>query len=116
MNAINVIQPYKYLGMWVFDDKEREILHEPFVNGADTILDYWVKDIQGAENGFLILFSETPFPNYQYKLSWLREEFGGNWYKIFYLDMEGWLCPALFKYFTAAPSEIFLQIKPLLPK
>jgi len=25
--------------------------------------------------------------------------------------MEGWLCPALFKYFTAAPKTLYAQIK-----
>ena len=27
------------------------------------------------------------------------------------LDMEGWLCPALFKYFDAAPAHIYPQFK-----
>jgi hypothetical protein len=26
--------------------------------------------------------------------------------------MEGWLCPALFKYFESAPKEIFLKAEP----
>jgi len=26
--------------------------------------------------------------------------------------MEGWLCPALFKYFEAAPPKIYAQFKP----
>lgn len=112
MNTINVIKPYKYLDTWVFDDASLNITHEPFVNGADTIIDALVAQVNNADNGFLLLFSQNPFPNYQYEFKWLREEFGGNWYE--FVDsstMEGWLCPALLKYFLSAPSEIFIQIK-----
>jgi hypothetical protein len=34
MNAINVISPYKYLGMWVFDDPRVGLSQEPFVAGV----------------------------------------------------------------------------------
>ena len=36
----------------------------------------------------------------------------GNWYYSPELDMEGWLCPALLKYFDEAPRELFVQVKP----
>ena len=39
MNAINIIAPYKYLGMWVFDDPRVGLVQEPFVSGADTMID-----------------------------------------------------------------------------
>jgi hypothetical protein len=29
------------------------------------------------------------------------------------LDMEGWLCPALFRYFEEAPKALYAQVKPL---
>jgi hypothetical protein len=38
MNAINIIAPYKYLGMWVFDDPRVGLVQEPFVSGADTMI------------------------------------------------------------------------------
>ena len=38
MNAINVISPYKYHGMWVFDDSRVGLMQEPFVAGADTMI------------------------------------------------------------------------------
>jgi hypothetical protein len=41
-----------------------------------------------------------------------REEFGGNWYFAPDYQIEGWLCPALFKYFEASPDRIFVQVKP----
>jgi hypothetical protein len=29
------------------------------------------------------------------------------------LDMEGWLCPALFRYFDQAPKQLYAQVKAL---
>jgi len=71
-----------------------------FVAGADTWIDRVVADIPDAEKGFTLIFSGSPFPGHQYRLDWRREEGGGNWYYSIDLDMEGWLCPALFRYFT----------------
>ena len=41
----------------------------------------------------------------------LSEDVGGNWYAWDEQDMQGWLCPALFKYFKIAPRNIFVDIK-----
>jgi hypothetical protein len=48
VNAINVIAPYRYLGMWVFDDPRVELVAEPFVGGADTMIDQITADIPNA--------------------------------------------------------------------
>jgi hypothetical protein len=111
MNAINVIAPYKHLGMWVFDDPRVGLVQEPFVSGADTMIDRIVKDIPDADNGFALIFSSSPFPSHQFKLVWRREDRGGNWYYSDLLDLEGWLCPALFRYFADAPGELYVQVK-----
>ncbi len=39
MNSINVIAPYKHLGMWIFDDERVGLVKEPFVAGADAMMD-----------------------------------------------------------------------------
>ncbi len=112
MNAINVIAPYKYLGMWVFDDPRAGLVQEPFVSGADTMIDRVVSDIPNAEDGFILVFSADAFPGHQFRLDWRRTESGGNWYFSPDFDIEGWLCPALFKYFDEAPKHIYVQVKP----
>ena len=61
-------------------------------------------------SGFRLLFSGSPFPGYEHELAWVSEEYGGNWYRWRDGNMEGWLCPALFKYFDAAPERIFCSI------
>lgn len=107
MNAIRVLAPYKYEGMWVFDDPAVGLVREPFVAGIDTMIDRLVVSIPDAAAGFRLIFSPTPFPGYTVKLEWRREEFGGNWYYSPQFEMEGWLCPALFKYFNLAPPELY---------
>ena len=54
----------------------------------------------------------TPFPGYTAKLEWRREEPGGNWYYSPRFGLKGWLCPALLKYFTEAPTEIYVKPAP----
>jgi len=58
----------------------------------------------GAADGFRLLFSPAPFPGYTVKLEWRRKESGGNWYFCQQLNVKGWLCPALLRYFEEAPS------------
>lgn len=107
MNSIFVLAPYKYEGLWVFDDPNVGLVREPFVSGIDVMIDRLVADIPNAEQGFRLLFSPTPFPGYTVNLEWRRTEFGGNWYWCPQYQMEGWLCPALFKYFAEAPQELY---------
>jgi hypothetical protein len=110
-NSIFVIRPYKWSGLWVFDDPQRGLDKEPFVGGADTMIDVATRSIPDAEQGFVAVFSAGPFPDAQIVLEWVREEGGGNVYRWPEQGMEGWLCPALLKYFQKPPRQLFLQIK-----
>ena len=108
-NFLQVIFPYKYEGTWVFDDADKELDKEPFVLGADEMLDSMVTDIPDASDGFKLLFSHGPFPGYLAHGRWIRKELDGNWYRLDDPPIEGWLCPALLKYFDSPPSEIFAK-------
>ena len=112
MNAITVIAPYRHLGMWVFDDARVGLAAEPFVGGANTLIDRATAGLPDAEGGFVMVFSATGFPGAQFRLEWRRPESSGNVYYSPDFDAEGWLCPALLKYFDDPPHEIHLQIKP----
>ena len=112
MNAINVIAPYKWVGMWGFDDPRGGLEKEPFVAGADTMIEMIAADIHDAANGFVLVFSGTPFPGHQFRFDFQRaDNDGGNWYRSEEYKIEGWLCPALFKYFSEAPKHIYVQAK-----
>jgi hypothetical protein len=109
MNALMIIKPYKYAGQWVFDDGATDLLREPFVAGIDTMIDKLTVNLKWASSGFKLLFSAGEFPNHDVRLDWQREDCGGNWYWCKDYNMEGWLCPALFKYFEVAPKHIFVS-------
>ena len=89
----------------------KDTVQEPFVAGADAIIEGMVSSIPNAEQGFTLLFSAGPFPGHQAVFEWRRAELGGNWYYSPLLNAEGWLCPALFKDFESAPEKIYAQFK-----
>jgi hypothetical protein len=107
------IYPYKFKGSWVFDFPEKYLDKEAFVQGADKIIDYITRDIAGAEDGFVLVFSDTPIVNSNYTLTFLRSEFGGSWYRLVTETqfIDGWLCPALFKFFPKAPECIYVAVR-----
>jgi hypothetical protein len=107
-----LLKPYKLHGTWVFDDPAVNLHQEPFVLGIDEMLDRLTSKIPDAKNGFRLIFSPQPFPGYEAKLELRREEYGGNWYFSPTYQMEGWLCPALFKYFDQAPAELYARAEP----
>ncbi len=111
MNAIVAIYPYKYEGLWVFDDAKVGLVQEPFVSGADVIIDRLTAHIPGADKGFRLMFSAAPFPGATTTFEWRRQDLSGNWYYSRDLDIEGWLCPALFKYFETAPKMIYAKVE-----
>ena len=111
-NAIKLIAPYWYEGTWVFDDEATGLQREPFVAGVPEMIDELVGDIPEARSGFRLTFSDQPFPGVQVELTWLREEAGGNWYRSDRSEKEGWLCPALFRYFEHAPRKIYTRADP----
>jgi len=112
MNAVAVIFPYRLEGVWVFDDAAAGLIREPFISGADKILDALTECIPDAANGVKIFFSARPFQGYTTRFVWTRTEYEGNWYRWPERQMEGWLCPALLKYFETPPKEIFVQASP----
>ncbi|WP_200957213.1 DUF6717 family protein [Lysobacter sp. Root690] len=88
MNAIVAIHPYKAHGMWVFDDAAVGLSQEPFVSGADDIIERMAASIDNAESGFTLLFSPLPFPGFQLELVWRRADLSGNWYRCESIDMK----------------------------
>ena len=116
---------------WVFDDKQTGLKAEAFVRGISEMIDRMVgrKNLPNAKDGFAMTFGAVPFEGANVKLRWISEgvvtfkgENGeentvlyGNWYvgNVAGKNMVGWLCPALLKYFPAAPSELYVAANPL---
>lgn len=110
-NQIQLIAPYWFESArtWVFDDPATGLVKEPFVSGVPEMIDDLVSNIPHARQGFRLLFSLGPFPGFQRKLEWVRQEVGGNWYRTSGPSREGWLCPQLFRYFETAPAELYVK-------
>ena len=108
-NSILVIKPYKAHGTWVFDDERHGLVQEPFVAGIPEMIDRLTAHIPDAEKGFRLTFAAAPFPGATNHFDLVRSESGGNWYRDPAANSEGWLCPALFHYFKAAPERIYAR-------
>ncbi len=108
-NAIMVVAPYWYNGTWVFDDEAVNLKREPFVAGVPEMIDVLVKDIPDSKDGFRLLFSANAFPGHQKKLTWLRGDSGGNYYRLDDPPMEGWICPAMFRYYKTPPQALYVK-------
>jgi hypothetical protein len=112
-NAIMVVAPYWYNGTWVFDDPAVGLRREPFVAGVPEMIDVLVEHIDDARDGFRLLFSARPFPGHQKKLTRVRGDSEGNFYKLDDPPMEGWICPAMFKYYKTPPEALYVKAEPL---
>ena len=110
-NSLFVIKPYKDQNCWMFDDPAVGLVREPFVCGADRMIDVATSHIPNADRGFFAIFSASPFPDAQIVLERVGEESGGNVYRWAEEDMEGWLCPALLLYFKKPPEKLYIQVK-----
>lgn len=108
MNSIHVIRPVLRDGVLAFDDPARGLLREPFVAGADVII-LEAARLAGKEpeSGVTLLFSASRFPGASVALG-REHESGGRWYDVG--GVQGWLCPALMKYFDAPPDEIWFRV------
>lgn len=120
MNSIWVIHPYIDGGALVFDDPAVGLHREPFVMGADSVLQLAARAIGADPSRFTLIFSDIPFPGHQAQAEWFERSFHGeaetgNWYTVILPGLgqhDAWLCPALLKYFPQAPLHLFFSIQP----
>jgi hypothetical protein len=113
-NQIKIIRPYLWEGIWVFDDPAVGLDKEALVAGMPELIEIATAKagILEPEKGFIALFSKDPFPGAQVCLQRVREEGGGNVYRWPEVGREGWLCPALFRYFEKAPETLYVEVRP----
>ena len=97
--------------MWVFDDSGDGLSAEPFVGGADTMIDRVTRHIPDAERGFNVVFPGIHVPDHQHHLQWQKEEGTGDVYHVEELGAEGRLCPVLLRCFDERPSNVHVQVK-----
>lgn len=113
-NAIQVINTYKHGEAWVFDDPNVGLVKEPFVAGADTLIQHIADTWLGGKDKVTIIFADIAFPNYDIIIDKVDKNVmgeSGTTYFCAALNMELWLCPALLKYFKTSPNTIWAQFK-----
>lgn len=109
------IMPYQLAdGAWVFDDERVGLLYEPLLRGTDRLINVATAAVGIADpgQGFRLQFADCPFDGWQYRIDFMSadEELGGNWYFSSDFEIEHWLCPALFAYFSEAPASIYVAL------
>jgi hypothetical protein len=134
-NVLNVIQPYWHEDAWVFDDASEGLEKEPlegrfegelgdlmeleqavFGGGITRMIDYLVKDIPNAREGFLLLLSSQPFAGYQVELTRLKKELRGWTYEAKNYRVKPWFPPVMSRYFQVAPESLYVRAEPRLAK
>lgn len=127
-NSIFTIAPYQKRGVWMFDDDTLGLKEEAFVAGADTMIDLITTGMKDPATGFIMQFSDKPFPGYMVKLT--RDDARkkeiiavvsgepmnvGTWYSmvnpITKAVVEGWLCPALNLYYEESPRNLYVAVR-----
>jgi hypothetical protein len=126
-NSLITVSPYYYNGMWVFDDSRVGLVKEPFVAGADDLIDYALDKIgildEAKKNGFNLIVSENRFPGDNVvPLYFTKFGYSGTFYEVDeksiyseFKNKEGlneiWLCPALNLYYEKSPNSLFFDFK-----
>ena len=106
MNQMNTLEFYRKNDCWVYDDPTFKRVAEPLVLGASELLDTVMKFQLGyiTRKRIIVTFSANVFPG-----ALCGHHEGGNWYT--FNNERGWLCPALFDYFTNAPEELWISVR-----
>ncbi len=60
-----------------------------------------------------MVFSAGEFPGASLSLTWVKSGMRGNYYYCHELAADGWLCPALFKFFDDPPATLYVKVAPL---
>jgi hypothetical protein len=101
-------------GVWNFTDDARGLLREPLVAGIPAIVDKHIARLHlnytQSRKGLYVVFSDAQFPTATLSLTKVRDEFGGATYRADNDGDEGWLCPALLKFFDTAPDRIWISM------
>ena len=107
------IFPFKHCGQWVFSDASVGVHYEPFVRGADDLIDDLVLEFKAPERGFRLNFSSLPFAGWATELAREQPEGGGTWYVDCATGTKAWLCSVLTRYWPKPPEWIYASAEEL---
>jgi hypothetical protein len=106
---MRVIAPYRWHGVWVFDDPAVGLVREPFICGADLLMDRLAMRCGGTDR-LVLYFSDAMFPDADHEAVLIDPNvMGGAVYDVPSMEVSAWLCPALFKYFDSPPDHLYFR-------
>lgn len=137
MNSLFYLTLYRQKETWLFDDKKRGIIAEPFVSGASECITKHKKRIGNKKRKPEIVFSLSEIPNADIILTCTQKlfpekdmrnvevkdytsEIKSYWNEMteekatsaWYKDQDGddlWLCPAQLKFFGKVADKIYAK-------
>ncbi|MDD3366483.1 MAG: DUF6717 family protein [Sphaerochaetaceae bacterium] len=103
---------YRNGDIWLFDDEEKDITGEPFVEGSSELITEIQKRAGLSGETLFVTFSDKPFTGSHHTLLWQDSRDNGTWnqYHSKELEMDNWLCPVLLVYFGEAPKKLFVKV------
>ncbi len=106
------LDAYKNGEVWLFDDEEKHIEREPFVEGSSCLISEIQRRNGLSGDTLSITFSDEPLDHDMHELIWKdsRDDDSWNQYYSPILDMYGWLCPVLLVYFDEAPRKLYVSL------
>jgi hypothetical protein len=102
---------YKDNGVWMFDDPEKGIEREPFVDGSTELIDFILKEFnlfQGSHRGIDLNFSLYQEEDDMVKVNKIKD-MGDDWASYEYKNMTGSLCPVTIQYFGKHPDHFYVK-------
>lgn len=126
---IRRLRLYRGDGHWAFDDPAVGLRREPFIGWTNALIDLLVVDsgldlAMARRRGFTLSFGDRPFDGAVHRFDWSRAGDGGgggggHFYRLAATregrgwagcsSVEGWLCPALLRYFAVAPKRLYAK-------
>ena len=106
---------------WVFDDPDVGLVQEPFVAGADEIMDKLTESYsESARKGFKLFMREAIPEDVDDAIECIHSELiehgilgRSNYYQCETLGKRIWLCPNLYRYITNTPQIIWFWAEPI---
>ena len=130
--GVNTIKCLMADGRWKFEKDNRlydmapaeitDYALSPLVIGADRLIGQGCKllNINNAENGFNLLFSENYFPNADVLFMFEEVKFDGWIYKVEELNLKGlmpgqcaWICPYMAFFYKEPPKQLYIKMESL---
>lgn len=110
-NTLYLVQVRRLHDTWVFSDEKVGLVDEPFVSGFPEIINVYVPhDVKT----FNLTFSDYPFPAYTTVVQRQEQQYDGWWYLNQQSGLRGWLCPALYKYYSTPPLNVYVRVSHFL--